>query len=62
MRIHLMCIDFLVSMGNPFSYLDYVTGEAFCDRAAEQKDLIHYAQKVGSKPILIPAKVWAASG
>jgi hypothetical protein len=31
-------------MENPFSYSDYVTGAAFCDRAAEQKDLIYYAQ------------------
>ncbi len=31
-------------MENPFSYSDYVIGEAFCDRAAEQKDLIYYAQ------------------
>ena len=31
-------------MENPFSYSDYVTGEAFCDRATEQKDLIYYAQ------------------
>ncbi len=44
MRIHPMCIDLSVSMENPFSYSDYVTGEAFCDRAAEQKDLIYYAQ------------------
>ena len=31
-------------MKNPFSYSDYVTGEAFCNRAKEQKDLIYYAQ------------------
>ena len=31
-------------MKNPFSYSDYVTGEAFCNRAREQKDLIYYAQ------------------
>ncbi len=31
-------------MENPFSYSDYVTGEAFCNRAKEQKDLIYYAQ------------------
>ena len=31
-------------MENPFSYSDYVTGAAFCDRATEQKDLIYYAQ------------------
>lgn len=34
----------VVSMENPFSYSDYVTGEAFCNRATEQKDLIYYAQ------------------
>ena len=31
-------------MENPFSYSDYVTGEAFCNRAKEKKDLIYYAQ------------------
>jgi len=31
-------------MENPFSYSDYVTGEAFCNRDIEQKDLIYYAQ------------------
>ena len=31
-------------MDNPFSYSDYVTGEAFCDRVTEQKDLIYYAR------------------
>ena len=31
-------------MENPFSYSEYVTGEAFCNRGAEQKDLIYYAQ------------------
>ncbi len=31
-------------MKNPFSYSDYVTGEAFCNRAKEQTDLIYYAQ------------------
>lgn len=31
-------------MKNPFSYSDYVTGEAFCNRAQEQRDLIYYAQ------------------
>jgi AAA+ ATPase superfamily predicted ATPase len=31
-------------MENPFSYSDYVTGEAFCNKAQEQKDLIYYAQ------------------
>ncbi len=31
-------------MENPFSYSEYVTGEAFCNRAIEQKDLIYYAQ------------------
>ena len=34
----------VVSMENPFSYSDYVIGEAFCNRATEQKDLIYYAQ------------------
>jgi AAA+ ATPase superfamily predicted ATPase len=29
---------------NPFSYSDYVTGEAFCNRSKEQKDLVYYAQ------------------
>jgi len=31
-------------MNNPFSYSDYVTGEAFCNRATEQKDLIYFAK------------------
>ncbi len=31
-------------MKNPFSYSDYVTGKAFCNREKEQKDLIYYAQ------------------
>jgi len=31
-------------MENPFSYSEYVTGDAFCNRGAEQKDLIYYAQ------------------
>jgi len=31
-------------MENPFSYSDYVTGEAFCNRYKEQEDLIYYAQ------------------
>ena len=31
-------------MENPFSYSDYVTGKAFCNRDKEQKDLIYYAQ------------------
>jgi hypothetical protein len=31
-------------MENPFSYSDYVTGEAFCNREKEQKDLIYFAQ------------------
>ena len=44
MRIHLIVIKWMVSMENPFSYSDYVTGEAFCDRATEQKDLIYYAR------------------
>jgi AAA+ ATPase superfamily predicted ATPase len=44
MRIHLMRNRWVVSMDNPFSYSDYVTGEAFCDRATEQKDLIYYAR------------------
>ena len=38
-------------MVNPFSYSDYVTGEAFCNRATEQKDLIYYAQN--SQNVLI---------
>jgi AAA+ ATPase superfamily predicted ATPase len=29
---------------NPFSYSEYVTGNAFCNRDVEQKDLIYYAQ------------------
>lgn len=44
MRIHLTRNYQVFSMENPFSYSDYVTGEAFCDRATEQKDLIYYAQ------------------
>jgi AAA+ ATPase superfamily predicted ATPase len=39
-----MCNFGAVSVENPFSYSDYVTGEAFCDRATEQKDLIYYAR------------------
>jgi len=39
-----MCNGQIISMENPFSYSDYVTGEAFCNRIAEQKDLIYYAQ------------------
>jgi len=31
-------------MDNPFSYSDYVTGKAFCNRDREQTDLIYYAQ------------------
>jgi AAA+ ATPase superfamily predicted ATPase len=31
-------------MENPFSYSEFVTGEAFCDRKKEQEDLIFYAQ------------------
>jgi len=31
-------------MDNPFSYSDYVTGDAFCNREIEQKDLIYYAR------------------
>jgi len=31
-------------MENPFSYSDYVTGKAFCNRDREQKDLIYYAK------------------
>ena len=31
-------------MENPFSYSDYVTGEAFCNREKEQKDLIYFAK------------------
>lgn len=31
-------------MENPFSYSDYVTGDAFCNRDSEQKDLIYYAK------------------
>ena len=38
-------------MENPFSYSEYVTGEAFCNRGAEQKDLIYYAQN--SQNVLI---------
>ena len=38
-------------MVNPFSYSDYVTGDAFCNRATEQKDLIYYAQN--SQNVLI---------
>jgi AAA+ ATPase superfamily predicted ATPase len=44
MRIHVMCNGQIISMENPFSYSDYVTGEAFCNRIVEQKDLIYYAQ------------------
>ena len=38
-------------MENPFSYSEYVTGEAFCNRGAEQKDLVYYAQN--SQNVLI---------
>jgi AAA+ ATPase superfamily predicted ATPase len=38
-------------MENPFSYSEYVTGEAFCNRGIEQKDLIYYAQN--SQNVLI---------
>jgi AAA+ ATPase superfamily predicted ATPase len=38
-------------MENPFSYSDYVTGEAFCNRNTEQKDLTYYAQN--SQNVLI---------
>lgn len=31
-------------MENPFSYSDYVTGEAFCNREKEQKDLNYFAR------------------
>ena len=31
-------------MENPFSYSEYVTGDAFCNRDIEQKDLIYYAK------------------
>lgn len=31
-------------MENPFSYSEFVTGEAFCNREKERKDLIYYAQ------------------
>ena len=31
-------------MENPFSYSEFVTGEAFCNREKEQQDLIYYAQ------------------
>jgi AAA+ ATPase superfamily predicted ATPase len=31
-------------MENPFSYSDFVTGEAFCNRKKEQDDLIYYAK------------------
>ena len=31
-------------MENPFSYSEFVTGEAFCNREKEQEDLIYYAQ------------------
>jgi hypothetical protein len=34
----------MVFMENPFSFSDYVAGEAFCNRATEQKDLIYYAR------------------
>ena len=38
-------------MENPFSYSEFVTGEAFCNREKEQKDLIYYAQN--SQNVLI---------
>jgi hypothetical protein len=38
-------------MENPFSYSEYVTGEAFCNRGIEQKDLIYYAHN--SQNVLI---------
>jgi len=38
-------------MENPFSYSDYVTGKAFCNRDIEQKDLIYFAQN--SQNVLI---------
>lgn len=31
-------------MENPFSYSNYVTGASFCNRMAEQKDLIYFAK------------------
>ena len=31
-------------MKNPFSYSDFVSGEAFCNREKEQQDLIYYTQ------------------
>ncbi|MGD8963506.1 MAG: ATP-binding protein [Desulfobacterales bacterium] len=31
-------------MENPFSYSDYVIGDAFCNREKEQKDLIYFAK------------------
>ena len=31
-------------MENPFSYSEFVTGDAFCNRGKEKKDLIYYAQ------------------
>ncbi len=31
-------------MENPFSYSEFVTGEAFCNRTKETQDLIYYAQ------------------
>lgn len=31
-------------MENPFSYSEFVTGEAFCNRKKEQEDLIYYAK------------------
>ena len=31
-------------MENPFSYSNYVTGASFCNRLAEQKDLIYFAK------------------
>jgi len=31
-------------MENPFSYSNYVTGKSFCNRLAEQKDLIYFAK------------------
>ena len=51
LRIHLMRNERWFFMENPFSYSEYVTGEAFCNRGAEQKDLIYYAQN--SQNVLI---------
>ena len=31
-------------MKNPFSYSEFVTGEAFCNRKQEKEDLIYFAQ------------------